>query len=127
MDFDVPSAISNNEDGTTPSAEDNLRTSKPHAIYGTFFWLHLNNEQKCSDSKIFNCGIDSTNLTSQVTRAVTIFNTMFPGEECLPKPPDPEENDDNDTEDISTLQNEEPSVAQPDNNDNDQLNRILGQ
>lgn len=73
---------------------------RPQAIYGSYFWIDLWNGQESSPtSRIHNCAVDSTDLTSRVSRAANIFRSMFPGEEFLPKPPPPE-HDENDTPEI---------------------------
>jgi hypothetical protein len=99
----------------------NNKTSKPQAIYASFFWIDLCNEPITSSSseRVFNCAVDSSDLTCQINRATSIFNTMFPGEEFLPKPPnpDPEETDDNDNVNEVT---ENVEVVSPTSSDNDQ-------
>jgi len=121
------SVDTNSSSGAECSSED-LNTSteqtKPQVIYGSYFTLTYScdslfselyrNTKENSNSYIMACGIGSAELSKYVSKAKSIFSTLYPDEEFLPKAPDCDESEvmNGDDIDISELSppNENPVV-----------------
>ncbi|ODM88108.1 Rab proteins geranylgeranyltransferase component A [Orchesella cincta] len=96
------------EDSTTTTEE----TIKPQVIYGSYFKLTYScdslfselyrNSRENSDNYIMTSDIGSAELTKYVLKAKSIFSTLYPDEEFLPKAPDCDEPDAMNGDDIDT-------------------------
>ncbi|CAL8148348.1 unnamed protein product [Orchesella dallaii] len=117
------------DDSSTTTGQSNM---KPQVIYGSYFNLTYScdslfselykNSSGDSNSYIMSCGIESAELSKYVSKAKSIFSTLYPEEEFLPKAPDCDEPDavNGDDIDISEFSstNEDPAVN-PEGENND--------